>query len=470
MLFRSQYLFIDWSFAKSLNNNSHFLQLMSLYNIASPIISLCLPIVVLIVPFFIIKLKGATININQYCEILKTLISNHAIFKIFTQFHEVDTNQKMYLILSSAFYLFSIYQNILVCIKFYSNMQKIHTYLFKIRKYLKYTIDVINYHNSISDKLTNYSAFNSILKEKTQIISELYTELSKISHFTFSFSKITEIGHIMAMFYKLYDNEIYNEAITYSFGFNGYFNVIHNLATNIAEGKLNEASFSDKRKPTFTKMYYPKFINDNASKIVKNNCKLDKNMIITGPNASGKTTTLKTALINIVLSQQVGFGCFNKLNFSPYDSIHCYLNIPDTSGRDSLFQAEARRCKEIIDSINKQTNKTHFCIFDELYSGTNPEEAIESANAFMDYIVKNPNVTCMLTTHYIKLCKKLAKNKMIKNYNMKTIIHNNNFEYTYVIDSGISNIKGGIKVLRDMNYPTEILNLAQTNKNKINVD
>ena len=53
---------------------------------------------------------------------------------------------------------------------------------------------------------------------------------------------------------------------------------------------------------------------------------------------------------------------------------------------------------------------------------------------------------------------------------MKTIIHNNNFEYTYVIDSGISNIKGGIKVLRDMNYPTEILNLAQTNKNKINVD
>ena len=104
--FCEQYLFIDWSFAKSLNNNSHFLQLMSLYNIASPIISLCLPIVVLIVPFFIIKLKGATININQYCEILKTLISNHAIFKIFTQFHEVDTNQKMYLILSSAFYLF----------------------------------------------------------------------------------------------------------------------------------------------------------------------------------------------------------------------------------------------------------------------------------------------------------------------------------------------------------------------------
>jgi DNA mismatch repair ATPase MutS len=204
-------------------------------------------------------------------------------------------------------------------------------------------------------------------------------------------------------------------------------------------------------------MYYPKFINDEENKIIKNDCNLNKNMIITGPNASGKTTTLKSALINIILSQQIGYGCFESLKLSPYDNIHCYLNIPDTSGRDSLFQAEARRCKEIIDCINEQTDKTHFCIFDELYSGTNPEEAVVSAFAFMDYIVKNENVTCLLTTHYVKLCKKLSKNKMIKNYNMKTLKKNDNFEYTYLIENGISKIKGGLKVLKDMNYPKEIL-------------
>jgi hypothetical protein len=42
---------------------------------------------------------------------------------------------------------------------------------------------------------------------------------------------------------------------------------------------------------------------------------------------------------------------FDKLKLSPFDHIHSYLNIPDTSGRDSLFQAEARRCKEILDCI-----------------------------------------------------------------------------------------------------------------------
>jgi DNA mismatch repair ATPase MutS len=207
-------------------------------------------------------------------------------------------------------------------------------------------------------------------------------------------------------------------------------------------------------------MYYPKFINESS--VVTNDCYLEKNMIITGPNASGKTTMLKSALINILLSQQIGFGCFESLDLYPYDNFHCYLNIPDTSGRDSLFQAEARQCKEIIDSINEGENedlgeKTHFCIFDELYSGTNPDEAILSAKSFLQYLIKNDNVTCLLTTHYTKLCNKLAKNKRIQNFSMKTVKKNDSFEYTYKLVEGISKIKGGLKVLKDMNYPKEIL-------------
>ncbi len=467
--FCEKYLYIDWEFAKKLNNNPSFLQLMSIYNIASPILSLCLPIFVLIVPFFVIKIRGIELTINQYIEILKTLISNHSIFKIFTQFHEVNTSQKMYLLASSAFYLFSIYQNILVCIRFYSNMQKIHNYLAKFKHYLAYTIDIMDYHSSKTNELTNYNKFNNSLISNQNVLVSLYNELNKITPFSFSISKIGEIGHVMYSFYQLYDNKEYNDALIYSFGFNGYFSIISQTSANVEENKLVKTQFIDKSltknkdvKPVFKKMYYPKFINNDSTNIIKNDCNLNKNMIITGPNASGKTTTLKTALINIILSQQIGYGCFDSLKLVPYDNIHCYLNIPDTSGRDSLFQAEARRCKEIIDCIDEETDKTHFCIFDELYSGTNPEEAVVSAFAFMDYIVKHDNVTCLLTTHYIKLCKKLLKNKKIKNYNMKTIKKNNNFEYTYLLEQGISKVKGGLKVLKDMNYPQEILDNTNT--------
>jgi DNA mismatch repair ATPase MutS len=281
----------------------------------------------------------------------------------------------------------------------------------------------------------------------------------------------------MHIFYQLFDNKEYNDAFQFSFGFNGYYNLLHGLSININNAKLNKSTFIDKdkksknkkskgskektSKPVFKKMFYPKFILD--PNVVTNDCILDKNMIITGPNASGKTTTLKSALINILLSQQIGFGCFESLDFNPYDNFHCYLNIPDTSGRDSLFQAEARQCKEIIDCINLEEKETNFCIFDELYSGTNPEEAISSAKGFLQYIVKMDNVTCILTTHYTKLCKKLAKNSNIQNFNMMTVKKNDNFEYTYKLVEGISKVKGGYKVLKDMNYPKEILSMFSSN-------
>ena len=457
--FKEKYLYIDWDFAKEFNNNPMFLQLMCVYNIASPLLSLCLPIFVLIIPFFIIKAKGIELNIKEYIDILKTILANHAIFKVFTHYHQVDNSQKIYLVVSAAFYLFSIYQNILVCIRFYSNMQKIHNYVFKFRKYISYTLDMMNYHSSKSKELTNYSEFNKNLEKEQCTLQDLYNHLNKITPFTCSISKIHEIGHIMYVFYQLYDNKMYHNAILYSFGFHSYFNMMFSIHSYVQENKMVKTKFIKEGKPIFKKMYYPKFINNDNDTIVKNDCNLNKNMIITGPNASGKTTTLKTALINIILSQQIGFGCFDALKLCPYDNIHCYLNIPDTSGRDSLFQAEARRCKEIIDCIDetKEDGKTHFCIFDELYSGTNPEEAIGSASAFMNYIVKHDNVTCLLTTHYVKLCKKLAKNKKIKNYNMKSEKKNDNFEYTYSLEEGISKVKGGLKVLKDMNYPQEIL-------------
>jgi hypothetical protein len=462
--FCEKYLYVDWSFAKNLNNNTLFLQLMSLYNITSPILSLCLPIFILVLPFFIIKLKGIELNMNQYIEILKTLLSQQAIVKIFTSFNQIDFNQKIYLLMSAAFYVFSIYQNILVCIRFYSNMKKIHDYLFKVRNYLNYTITLMKYHLDKSAKLTKYIDFNDEVTKNLIIIETLFSNIDSISDFKLSFKKVYEIGHIMQVFYKLYDDPIYHNALIYSFGFNAYYDLLYGLKTNIEQKLLHKTTYSKQlSKPLFREIYYPKFIHSKTN--IKNNCDLNKNIIITGPNASGKTTFLKSILINVLLSQQVGFGCFKTAKLTPYDFFHCYLSIPETSGRDSLFQAEARRCKTILDTINNNELKTHFCIFDELYSGTNPDEAVISALAFIKYIIKNDLVTCLLTTHYLQLCESLKTNININNYNMKTIMNKltNDFEYTYELVRGISNIKGGLKVLKDMNYPSEIIENTSNN-------
>ena len=100
-------------------------------------------------------------------------------------------------------------------------------------------------------------------------------------------------------------------------------------------------------------------------------------------------------------------------------------------------------------------------IFDELFSGTNPYEAVSCAQSYLKYLSKNNNINLMLTTHYIDLCKNLNTNNNIKNYHMKINKTNNNFVYTYLLNKDISTFKGGIKILKDFDYPEEIIEESQ---------
>ena len=257
----------------------------------------------------------------------------------------------------------------------------------------------------------------------------------------------------MKCYYELYNDEDCQDTILYLNNFNGYIDNISEIKNNIKLNNINKCTFT-KKETSFKDAYYIALLNKNP---VKNSYDLSKSIIITGPNAAGKTTILKTTLLNVILSQQIGFGLYKECKLNPYKFIHCYLNIPDTSGRDSLFQAESRRCKEIINKITNKKDR-HFCVFDELFSGTNPTEATSSAYAYLEYLTNFKNVDFILTTHYLQLCENIKSNKYIVNRHMK--IDKNNF--TYILDNGISHVKGGIKILADLNFPDEIIDKAST--------
>ena len=452
--FTEKYHYLDWSFFEKLNNNSQFLQILSIYNLSSPVLSLMFPIMSLILPFFILKLQGIKVSTGKYIELVKIMFKNNIIGQIFIE--QISWDKLIYVIISLTFYILQIYHNILSCINFYKNMKKIHHQLFIIRDYLKTTLTEMYQLKEYCRYLTTYNTFITEMTKYSIIIQSIYDELSIITPNKVSFKKFTQIGHIMKCFYKLYKNKNYHEALEYSFGFTGYISNLHGLCKNINLKNITPCKLN-KKNTKFTGAFFPTLVNNNP---IKNNYNLDNHLIITGPNAAGKTTLLKTTLFNIILSQQIGCGFYKHAKIHPYDIIHCYINIPDTSARDSLFQAEARRCKEILTQINENSNKLrHFCVFDELYSGTNPYEAIGSAYAFLTYLNKYKNVKFILTTHFLDLCKRLENSeKNITNYNMEIITDNNNdFKYTYKLHYGISHIKGGIKVLIDLEYPKEII-------------
>jgi DNA mismatch repair ATPase MutS len=114
---------------------------------------------------------------------------------------------------------------------------------------------------------------------------------------------------------------------------------------------------------------------------------------------------------------------------------------------------------EVGNEVSSKENLRHFCVFDELYSGTNPEEATKSAYAFLRYLAKYDNVNFILTTHYVSVCKRLRKVPTVRNWKMEAHeLADGEIKYTYKIGRGISQIQGAFSVLREMGYPEEILN------------
>ena len=455
--FLEKFQYIEWEKVKWLNKSVLFLSILSFYNISSPVLQLIAPFFVLIIPFFLIKMMKLPITWNTYYKILMQNIKNHAMGKLFFSFNKAKLSQKVYILVAAGMYIWNIYQNIISCYRFYKNTFYITNNFETINSYLDYTIEKIKLFHLLTSQYKSYDKFNIKLllyKDKLIKFHNLIRNLPKNNQ---KLSKITNIGKLMKHFYTLYADTDIENIISYSFGFHGYIDSILGIYNNIQTKKLNACKFSNKITFELKNMHHPAIKNP-----IKNNINMKKNIIITGPNAAGKTTTIKATIINLLLTQQIGLGFYEKSITSTFDYIHCYLNIPDSSSRDSLFQAEARRCKNILESIQKNPNKKHFCIFDELYSGTNPYEAISSAYSYLKYISENKNVRFLLTTHYIKVCKLFKKEKNIANKSMKTTIGENGLpNYSYKINNGISNIKGGVSVLINLKYPNKIIDVTK---------
>lgn len=459
--FLEKYCYIEWDFFKSLNRSSSFLQILSVGNMLSPIMSLILPIIFLIVPFIILKLRGLPITFSIYVDVLKDIAKNHFIGKTLMNLGSITWDKAAYLLITIGLYFYQIYQNILLCTRFYNHIHTINESLCTLKEYIGNSLKNMELFIRLHGTKPNYSVFCSIAKDHVNVLKCLQLEIDSVRSFDSSLGimgKIGQVGYLLKCYYEIHSNTEYERSLRYSFGFEGYLDNLRGVSSHLLSGKMNLVKFDKKKKCQFIRQYYPPYFNKDH---VKNDCSIKKNIIITGPNASGKTTYLKTTTINIIFSQQLGCGFYESGVINPYTHIHSYLNIPDTSERDSLFQAESRRCKDIIDVIQSNPESKgfrHYCIFDELYSGTNPLEAAKSAQAFLKYLAKFGNVDFVLTTHYVSICKKLAKSKMITNYKMDVLLkENGELEYTYKIVKGISKVQGAVRILEQMNYPKEIL-------------
>ena len=452
--FLDKFSFISWEPVQFLNEFAPLLSIITFYSIFSPVINLVSPLVILIIPFILLKIMGHDINVTNYVNILYEQLKKFSFFKFFTE-SNATYQAKAYYLFCFGMYIYNIYQNVLSCIDFYKNTKAINKNFKTFDTYCDYTIDKLNLTINNCKKLKSYQPFKKQLKELKFKLSNFKKSLNDTPRFSINPLNLIRSGMTLKQYYLLYSLTDINQLLQDTFVFHGFLDNIYNFSTLVKNKTVLKCAISNKSNTyvEFNNFYHPSIQNN----CIQNSIKIDKNIIITGPNASGKTTLIKATLLNLLLVQQTGYGFFETGKIKPFDNLYCYLNIPDTNSRDSLFQAEARRCINILNKINKTKKQTHFCIFDELFSGTNPYEAISSAYSYLNYISKNNNVKFLLTTHFNKLCEMLNKNESFINMKMDCELKNDIPNYKYKINKGISYIKGGVCVLKQLEFPDKII-------------
>ena len=80
-------------------------------------------------------------------------------------------------------------------------------------------------------------------------------------------------------------------------------------------------------------------------------------LFIAGCSGSGKSTYIKMLMCNIILAQTIGYVPAKSFILTPFTHLHSYLNIPDVNGKESLFQAEMKRCSQLIDKLKYAENE-----------------------------------------------------------------------------------------------------------------
>ena len=179
-------------------------------------------------------------------------------------------------------------------------------------------------------------------------------------------------------------------------------------------------------------LLYPKKMVCNSVLFGGNN---RRNMILTGPNASGKSTIIKSITINILLAQTFGISASHSYSASIFQNIYSQIRVPDLEGKESLFQAELNRCKQLMSMTHRGT---FLAIFDELFTSTTSEEGISCAYAVCKVVGGCPNGMVFMTTHYPKLTELASKTTSFWNGSLGVEFHNRLPQFDYKLRAGPS--------------------------------
>lgn len=398
-----------------------------------PLMQLSSPLGIILAPYmYIKKLLNMNLSINDYFQI---------IYKVFK--FSIDTND------------FKTYLIKLITFCFY-----IGIYLYGIWQTFDISFTLHNFRTSLLKHISGVAKFTQIASHLIDTVHQKYW----IGYIDFNIDKNFIIQGNLSDVYCFWTNSFnYNNRLKNLLKIIYHIDIANTVSTLYHNENWCLTSFGNETQ--FFGMKNPLLL-----KQVDNPLSLSKNLVITGPNAAGKTTYVKSIVSNYILGQTIGICMCSKAIIKIVDIIATFMRINDIVGKRSYFEAETEYCKMMLDKAELYKNKNALFVMDEPMHSTPPTEGAATCYAVCEYIGRNyKNTKLIITTHYHSMIDIEKNNKDIfKNISMEAIeIDKTHFHFPYQIKNNFSFQCIAIELLGREKFPNQLIDTAIKIKNKL---
>lgn len=210
-------------------------------------------------------------------------------------------------------------------------------------------------------------------------------------------------------------------------------------------------NFNDNDKVTFEEIVHPLL-----KEPIPNTRSMGNKVLITGSNASGKSTFARTLAINAIFGQLFNTCLAKSFSFKPC-AVYSSMNLKDdiVTG-DSFYMAEIKSLKRLLKIAE---SKEYAMIFmDEMFKGTNMIERISAASIILKKFADLDCFIC-LATHDVELSRILGER--YENYHFREVVTEDDILFDYTLQEGVTTGSNAIKLLAYCHYDQEIVDQAE---------
>ncbi len=187
-----------------------------------------------------------------------------------------------------------------------------------------------------------------------------------------------------------------------------------------------------------------------------------KNIVITGVNKGGKSTSLKAIAVNLILAQTFGITACSQAIITPFSKIGTYINIvDDIQVGNSLFESQQKRIFELLKFSEIPNNKFWFIALDEPFNGTNLLISQAILYAVAKKISSFDNNISIISTHFPLMGNLENESDKFCNYKFASYVDSNSkINCPFLMKRGLSDQNIAIDILKSQGFDKDILDEA----------